>query len=313
MEYSKWLGTKRRMDVQISIFERGVTGVYVIPWTPDKIVFKSGGVKFAAYNVMDVGEVAQAIGTNLFSINWNSRFPGVNNQNHPCVYGPWVDPEHWQSVLSIWKRDKTPLQILITNTPIFHDVILSDYEVTYKEPNGDYFYYIEFKENREPKFSITVDEPDTSDAIEREWNIEYDTYTVVDGDTLWGIAECYLGSGMRWSEIYDINKDVIEDVAVNHGFNGSDNGHWIFPGTVLKLPKATAVDSGQAGSEIYLDNTPIYVDSETNNIASRLSGTYYLYDGKNINGRYRITKPASLCGVKPVGLNVTGWIDEEAL
>ena len=34
-----------------------------------------------------------------------------------------------------------------------------------------------------------------------------------------------------------------------------------------------------------------------------------LYDGINVKGRYRITKPASRCGKKPIGKNVTGWID----
>lgn len=40
-----------------------------------------------------------------------------------------------------------------------------------------------------------------------------------------------------------------------------------------------------------------------------MTGTYYLYDGINVKGRYRITKPASRCGKKPIGKNVTGWID----
>lgn len=33
----------------------------------------------------------------------------------------------------------------------------------------------------------------------------HDIYTVVRGDTLWGIAQSNLGSGIRWKEIYDLN------------------------------------------------------------------------------------------------------------
>ena len=61
-------------------------------------------------------------------------------------------------------------------------------------------------------------------------------YTVKRGDTLWAIAKTYLGSGSRYTEIYALNKDIIETTAKNHGKASSDNGHWIWPGTVLKIP-----------------------------------------------------------------------------
>ena len=37
------------------------------------------------------------------------------------------------------------------------------------------------------------------------------THVVTKGDTLWGIAEEYLGSGFKWTEIYETNKDLIKD------------------------------------------------------------------------------------------------------
>ncbi|MGE5708477.1 MAG: N-acetylmuramoyl-L-alanine amidase, partial [Bacteroidota bacterium] len=50
-------------------------------------------------------------------------------------------------------------------------------------------------------------------------------YTIQKNDTLWKIAQEQLGSGTRWKEIYELNKDVI----------GGDPNR-IFPGTQLKLP-----------------------------------------------------------------------------
>lgn len=61
-------------------------------------------------------------------------------------------------------------------------------------------------------------------------------YTVVRGDTLWRIAENMLGSPMRYAEIYELNKDVIESRAKERGKKDSANGHWLFRGTVLKIP-----------------------------------------------------------------------------
>lgn len=61
-------------------------------------------------------------------------------------------------------------------------------------------------------------------------------YTVKKGDTLWGIAKKYYGSGSKWSKIYSKNKSVIESTAKKHGKRSSSNGHWIYPGTKLTIP-----------------------------------------------------------------------------
>lgn len=62
------------------------------------------------------------------------------------------------------------------------------------------------------------------------------TYTVVKGDTLWTIAEQFLGTPLRYAAIYDLNKDVIEAAAQGRGKKDSSNGHWLVPGTELRLP-----------------------------------------------------------------------------
>lgn len=60
-------------------------------------------------------------------------------------------------------------------------------------------------------------------------------YTVKSGDTLWDIAKQYLGSGAQYVQIYNDNASVIEAEAKKRGKTSSDNGHWIFPGTVLTI------------------------------------------------------------------------------
>ena len=45
-----------------------------------------------------------------------------------------------------------------------------------------------------------------------------------------------MGNRKRKAEIYNLNKDLIEETAKKHGKKSSDNGHWIWAGEVLTLP-----------------------------------------------------------------------------
>lgn len=62
-------------------------------------------------------------------------------------------------------------------------------------------------------------------------------YTVQPGDTLWALAKANYGAGNKYTIIYNANADVIEAAAKARGLSSSDNGYWIFPGTVLIIPE----------------------------------------------------------------------------
>lgn len=68
-----------------------------------------------------------------------------------------------------------------------------------------------------------------------------------------------------------------------------------------------------AGQKVELKNAPLYATATTNKVAARKTGTFYLYDGKNMSGRYRVTNTASRVGKTPVGQSVTGYVNAEDL
>lgn len=72
------------------------------------------------------------------------------------------------------------------------------------------------------------------------------TYTVVSGDTLWGIAQEFYGSGLQWRIIYDANQAQIEaDATANGLWDPYDPGHWIFPGQVFTIPGINQAPGGR--------------------------------------------------------------------
>ena len=69
----------------------------------------------------------------------------------------------------------------------------------------------------------------------------------------------------------------------------------------------------EAGQTLHLSQVPLYGSSTADVPAGQVTGTYYLYDAKEINGRYRITNSPDRVGQTPVGSNVTGWVNKENL
>ena len=63
------------------------------------------------------------------------------------------------------------------------------------------------------------------------------------------------------------------------------------------------------GQRVTLQNAPLFSSDSVKTFSKKISGTYYIYDGKVCaNGRYRITNTAANCGKTPVGSYVTGYV-----
>lgn len=74
-------------------------------------------------------------------------------------------------------------------------------------------------------------------------------------------------------------------------------------------PDITKPKQPAKGDKLVLTNKALYSSSTATRVYKRINGTYYLYDGQKVNGRYRITNKMSRVGKTPMLLYVTGWIE----
>ena len=72
----------------------------------------------------------------------------------------------------------------------------------------------------------------------------------------------------------------------------------------------TAEKAHKKGDKIMLKNAVLYASSTAKSGAKK-TGTFYLYDGVEVNGRYRITTKSAFCGKNPIGQYVTGWVEKK--
>jgi nucleoid-associated protein YgaU len=224
------------MDIYVTDLETGDR--FRFPMLPGKINVKTGAI-FQNYTVMAIGDVKLPAGQELTGFSWTGILPGEVRKNEPFIT-EWVNPKAAQSLWSAWRDKKKKLRLLITETPVNHDVYIDSYTVDYQWGYGDYNYSITFIQARDlkvyvsgasggnasgnnPTANTTGDKPL---GEKRPTPPTPDSYTVVKGDSLWKIAQKLLGDGSRYTEIYELNKAVI-----------GSNPSLIYAGQVLAMPK----------------------------------------------------------------------------
>lgn len=129
------------------------------------------------------------------------------------------------------------LRLLVTGTTINHDVYLENYTVDNSRLDT-VEYSISFTHAKDIKVYTTAElniqetaqVPQTTNdrAASSEAASETPqktTYTVKPGDSLWAISKKLLGSGARYSELYEANKSII-----------GSNPNLIYPGQTFTIP-----------------------------------------------------------------------------
>jgi len=204
------------------------------PMLPESISVQNANI-FQSYRIMARGDVKLPFGQELTGFTWSGKFPGEARKNDPYVR-EWQSPHELLRLLETFRTEEKKLRLLITETSVNHDVYIRQLQGTFSGGYGDFSYNINMVLARELVINESGASASGAEALPPLANTPPDgnarpdtptaaTYTVVSGDTLWGIAQRFLGAGRRYSEIHAANRDVI----------GSNPGR-IFPGQILTIP-----------------------------------------------------------------------------
>jgi hypothetical protein len=226
--------------MNIKLIPAGNGSKFTFPALPEKVQGKYGA-KYQSFDIISQGTVKVPKGTDVAEFTWDGVFFGKSKRNEPIVKkNSWKEPNECVKILSNFMKNETVLNLIVTETWINVDVTISSFQPRPVGAYGNVEYSITFVQKK-PLQIYTTDELKIAKFVKKtkprnDSGGGGSTYTVVSGDTLWGIASKKLGSGSKWTLIYDANAGTIEAEAKKHGKSSSDHGHWIWPGEVLTIP-----------------------------------------------------------------------------
>lgn len=208
-----------------------------------EFLFKYGkyAAKYQSFDIISLGTVKVPKGTDVSEFSWDGVFFGASKKNEAIVKtNAWKSPNECVKILNDYMLNETVLTLIVTETWINVDVTISSFQPRPVGAYGNVEYSITFVQKKPLKIYSTNELKIAAFVRKTKPRASSSSsggnYTVVSGDTLWGIASKKLGSGTKWTKIYDTNKDTIESTAKKHGKSSSDHGHWIWPGEVLTIP-----------------------------------------------------------------------------
>lgn len=264
-------------------------GKVLLPVTPSSIKTEIDN-KNKTIELINEGEVNVLKNAGLTKITFSLLLPNVQYSFARYPDG-FKNAAYYLKVLEDYKVERKPFQFILTRIlPTGNVLFYTNLKVSLES----YTIEDDVSEGFDTKVSITLKQykaygtktvsiaSQVGTVLKRDAGAGADTaatkYIIVKGDTLWNIAKLKLGNGSRWVEIYNTNKEVIESTARERGKGGSNNGQWIFPGTVIIIPEGSATD-GTSSEKFSFGNKTIGVykgtgGSKTNSPFTILTNTY---------------------------------------
>lgn len=204
--------------------ERDPSDEMRLPINPETLNLEFGS-KTQGYSVIEMGDIEIPRGLVPTKITFDYWFPGLARAGLPIIKGLLQDPEELVQLLQTWRVWRVPLLFRVTGTRISERVFVKSFGTRHQGGHGDVRGSIELVELRMLAV-LTVGEAETQAVAASQTTTAPapgdaprpdpvgtgpGAYTVMPGDTLWGIAQAQLDDGSRWGEVWDANRGTIGD------------------------------------------------------------------------------------------------------
>jgi hypothetical protein len=230
-------------------FEDGST-LITLPITPGELKIKVGS-RNETVDLINEGEINILKSPSLTEVEFEARFP-MRKYPYSKVHASF------QSYYDFFKRlkeNKKSFRFIVTRTTpngkrtwdTNLTVSLEEFDFNESAEEGDDV-LVSFTLKQYKPYGvkiISVGQSNAHPTPSRDTGGRGTTtssYTVQEGDCLYNIAKAAYGDSSKWRDIYNANKQVIEDTARKRGLKSSEDGHWIFIGTVLVIPGVDAAN-----------------------------------------------------------------------
>ena len=120
------------------------------PVNPDRITCDTGN-RILTFDVIALGEISLPRGRVPTRFSFEGFFPGEARKDDPMVKS-WRSPKELAGLLSLWRNEGIKLRLLVTETPINHDVYFDgdgSFQHEWLGGHGDCWYNLRFVEARE--------------------------------------------------------------------------------------------------------------------------------------------------------------------
>lgn len=193
-----------------------------LPVPPPDFTIQAGN-QTQTVTVTEAGELALWGPEKLAGISIASFFPHSYSPLY-CSYQGFPKPWDCIAKLDAWRNSGNPVRIIITDkgkdVDINMEVLIETLDSTMQDASGDVYFTLAMRQYRRINIpqvagNQTVAEPvrtapPSVPAAPVAASASQRRYTVKSGDTLWGIAKRYYGSGSRYPAIAAANP-IIKD------------------------------------------------------------------------------------------------------
>ncbi len=186
---------------------------FQMPVNPEQIEIKEAG-QGETYTIISLGEINVIKEAKLSEVSFESFFPA---QQYPFIVAEkLLEPIQYINMIKKWIDEQQVVRFIMTGTYEIN-MTMSIQDFTWNEKAGSvgdleyelslkkYVYYAPKKAVVQKSSSNQVKASAPAKSTRPNTSKAPSTYTLKKGDTLWAIAQKYLGSGTRWREIANLN------------------------------------------------------------------------------------------------------------